>query len=415
MPHAGAGGWGSPALAGRIPASRVAARPFQPIKDSRLNTRPTRLFAALSLTLALAACQKLGSGGGGDGDTAPSLAVGDSVSGEITSSSRLNYNDGSRHQGYRVTLKSGQAVALELGGALDGQLSVFDGQSLLASASSRGYEGEAGTSEVSLAFKAPKDGTYLVAVNSAGADAFGPFKLKSSQVTPYDGKPLGAGSEAIDWLMGDKQDYTLKVDKAGIYTIAMESGALDAYLHLSGHGIDIEDDDGGGNLNARIRAYLEPGDYTIGTSSLNGSTGAFKLKVALTPVDKDLIIRDGSALVIGRTAQGMVDSRGRRSFVLDLDAARHLQFDAIADNFDSVLRISGPGIDAEDDDGGNGTNARLVLQLGPGRYTVTVSSFGSQQGVFELETTDLGDEPATPANSNRKDAAEAATEAAAAN
>lgn len=415
MPHAGADGWGSPALAGRIPASRVAARPFQPIKDSRLNTRPTRLFAALSLTLALAACQKLGSGGGGDGDTAPSLAVGDSVSGEITSYSRLNYNDGSRHQGYRVTLKSGQAVALELGGALDGQLSVFDGQSLLASASSRGYEGEAGTSEVSLAFKAPKDGTYLVAVNSAGADAFGPFKLKSSQVTPYDGKPLGAGSEAIDWLMGDKQDYTLKVDKAGIYTIAMESGALDAYLHLSGHGIDIEDDDGGGNLNARIRAYLEPGDYTIGTSSLNGSTGAFKLKVALTPVDKDLIIRDGSALVIGRTAQGMVDSRGRRSFVLDLDAARHLQFDAIADNFDSVLRISGPGIDAEDDDGGNGTNARLVLQLGPGRYTVTVSSFGSQQGVFELETTDLGDEPATPANSNRKDAAEAATEAAAAN
>ena len=415
MPHAGADGWGSPALAGRIPASRVAARPFQPIKDSRLNTRPTRLFAAFSLTLALAACQKLGSGGGGDGDTAPSLAVGDSVSGEITSSSRLNYNDGSRHQGYRVTLKSGQAVALELGGALDGQLSVFDGQSLLASASSRGYEGEAGTSEVSLAFKAPKDGTYLVAVNSAGADAFGPFKLKSSQVTPYDGKPLGAGNEAIDWLMGDKQDYTLKVDKAGIYTIAMESGALDAYLHLSGHGIDIEDDDGGGNLNARIRAYLEPGDYTIGTSSLNGSTGAFKLKVALTPVDKDLIIRDGSALVIGRTAQGMVDSRGRRSFVLDLDAARHLQFDAIADNFDSVLRISGPGIDAEDDDGGNGTNARLVLQLGPGRYTVTVSSFGSQQGVFELETTDLGDEPATPANSNRKDAAEAATEAAAAN
>ena len=65
-------------------------------------------------------------------------------------------------------------------------------------------------------------------------------------------------------------------------------------------------------------------------SSLNGSTGAFKLKVALTPVDKDLIIRDGSALVIGRTAQGMVDSRGRRSFVLDLDAARHLQFDAVA-------------------------------------------------------------------------------------
>lgn len=398
-----------PALAGRIAASRVAARPFQPIKDSRLNTRPTRLFAALSLALALAACQKLG---GGEADTAPSFAVGDSVSGEITSSSRLNYNDGSRHQGYRMALKSGQAVALELGGALDGQLSVFDGQNLLATASAGGYEGEAGDRGLSLAFKAPKDGTYLVAVNSASADAFGPFKLKSSQVTPYDGKPLGAGSEAIDWLVDEKQDYTLKVDKAGIYAVTMESGALDAYLRLSGRGVDIEDDDGGGNLNARIRAYLEPGEYTIAASSLSGGTGAFTLKVALTPVDKDLIIRDGSALAVGQTAQGMVDSRGRRSFVLELDSARHLQFDAIADNFDSVLRVSGPGIEAEDDDGGNGTNARLALRMGPGRYTVTVSSFGSQQGVFELETTDLGGDAAAPAISNRKDAA-TATDAAA--
>jgi len=375
-----------------------------------LNTRPTRLFAALSLTLALAACQKLGGGGG---DTAPSLAVGDSVSGEITSSSRLNYNDGSRHQGYKVALKSGQAVALELGGSLNGQLSVFDGQSLLATASARGYEGEGGPGEVSLAFKAPKDGTYLVAVNSAGSDSFGPFKLRSSAVTPYDGKPLGADSEAVDWLMGEKQDYALKVDKAGIYTIAMESGALDSYLHLTGRNVDVEDDDGGGNLNARIRAYLEPGDYTLGASSLNGTTGSFKLKVGLTPVDKDLIIRDGSALTIGRTAQGMVDSRGRRSFVLDLDSARHVQFDAIADNFDSVLHVSGPGVDAEDDDGGNGTNARLTLHLGPGRYTVAVTSFGSQQGVFELETTDLGADMAAPGNSNRKDAAVEAAAAAA--
>ena len=122
---------------------------------------------------------------------------------------------------------------------------------------------------LSLAFKAPKDGTYLVAVNSASADAFGPFKLKSSQVTPYDGKPLGAGSEAIDWLVDEKQDYTLKVDKAGIYAVTMESGALDAYLRLSGRGVDIEDDDGGGNLNARIRAYLEPGEYTLAASSLS--------------------------------------------------------------------------------------------------------------------------------------------------
>jgi len=375
-----------------------------------LNTRPARLFTALSLALALAACHKLGSGAG---DGTPGLAVGSSVTGEITSSSRLNYNDGSRHQGYEVTLKNGEAIALELGGSLNGQLSVFDGQTLLATASARGQDAESGNAgTVSLAFRAPKDGTYLVAVNSAGADAFGPFKLDSSSVTPYDGKPLVADSEAIDWLVGEKQDYTLKVDKAGIYTISMESGGLDTYLHLSGRNTDIEDDDGGGNLNARIRAYLEPGDYSIGASALNGGTGSFKLRVGLTPVDKGLATRDGTALAIGQTTPGMIDSRGRRSFALTLDGTRQLQFDAIADNFDPVLHVTGPGIDAEDDDGGDGTNARLTLRMGPGRYTVAVSSLSSQQGVFELETTDLGTDAATPANSNRKGEAEAAAAAA---
>lgn len=385
------------------------------MKDSHLNTRHARLFAAISMTLALAACQKLGGAAGGD--KAASLTVGDTVSGEITSSSALNYNDGSRHQGYKVTMKSGEAVSLELGGALNGQLAVFDGQNMIANASS-GYmgmqsEGDSGSGSVSLAFRAPKDGTYLVAVNSAGSDAFGPFKLKTAQVVPYDGKPLGADSQAVDWLIGDKQEYKLKIDKAGLYSITMESSAFDAYLRLNGRNVELEDDDNGGNLNARIRTYLEPGEYTIAASSVNGNTGSFKLKIGLTPTENGLVTRDGTALTIGRTAQSMMDSRGRRTFVLNLDSPRYIQFDAIADGFDSVLHITGPGVDAEDDDGGNGTNARLTQQMGPGRYIVAVSSLGSQQGVFELETTDLGGD-AGPANSNRKDAAAAAAAADAA-
>lgn len=384
------------------------------IKDLRLNTRSTRLFAAISLTLALAGCQKLG--GAAAGDSAPALAVGETVSGEITSSSRLNYNDGTRHQGYKMTLKNGEAVALELGGALNGQLAVFEGQNMIANAGS-GYEGEGegASGSVSLAFRAPKDGTYLVAVNSASSDNFGPFKLKTATVVPYDGKPLVPNSSATDWLVDSgKQEYKLKVDKAGLYAITMESSAFDSYLRLNGRNVEVEDDDNGGQLNARIRAYLEPGEYTIAASSLNGSTGSFKLGVSLTPTDQALITRDGTPLTIGRTAQSMMDSRGRRTFTLDLASARHIQFDAIADGFDSMLRITGPGVEAEDDDGGNGTNARLSLPLGPGRYTVAVSGFGNQQGVFELETTDMGSSTAAPANSNHKDAAVEAAAAAAA-
>ncbi|MNM58182.1 hypothetical protein D3C81_694070 [compost metagenome] len=365
------------------------------------------------MTLALAACQKLGGVAGGD--NSPKLAVGDTVSGEITSSSSLNYNDGSRHQGYKMTLKNGEAVSLELGGALSGQLAVFDGQSMLANASSgNSGEGDSTGSSVSLAFRAPKDGTYLVAVNGASAQSFGPFKLKTAQVVPYDGKPLGPDSQAIDWLVGDKQEYKLKVDKPGLYSITLESSAFDAFLNLNGRNVEVEDDDSGGQLNARIRTFLEPGEYTIGASSVNSNTGSFKLSVALTPTPNGLVTRDGTALTIGQPAQSMMDSRGRRTFVLNVDSPRQVQFDAIADGFDSVLKITGPGVDAEDDDGGNGTNAQLTLDLRPGRYIVAVTSLGSQQGVFELETTDLGSDVATP-NSNRKDdAADAAADAAAA-
>ena len=98
----------------------------------------------------------------------------------------------------------------------------------------------------------------------------------------------------------------------------------------------------------------------------------------------------------------MIDSRGRRSFVLNLDNARRIQFDASADDFDATLRVTGPGVDAQDDDGGGGLNARLSLPLGPGRYTVEVSSLGNTQGMFELETIDLGGNVSTPANDNRK-------------
>lgn len=378
-----------------------------------MNTRRTRLFAALALPLALAACQQLG--GGGNNASTPSLAVGDTVSGEITSSSGMNHNDGSRHQGYRMSLKSGQAVALELGGALKGHLAVFDGQTLLASATTHNIEGEGEGGAVSLAFRAPKDGTYLVAVNGISAAAFGPFKLQAEAVTPYDGKPLTADSEAIDWLVnGDgKQEYKLQLDKPGIYAISMDSSALDPYLRLNGRNVELEDDDGGDGTNARIRTYLEPGEYTLAASTINGNTGSFKLRVALTPVEGDVVTRNGTTLTLGQATHAMLDGSGRRSFVLNLDSPRHIRFDAISDTFDTVLYVTGPGIDAEDDDGGNRTNSRLSLHLGAGRYNVAVSGFGSQQGLFQLETADLGSADLGASGSNRKDAAEAAATAAA--
>ncbi len=367
-----------------------------------MNIRPALLLLALSLPLAGVSCKKVDLG-------APAkLQTGQTVSGEITSSSPLNYNNGSHHRVYEISMQKDQAVALELTGALSGQLSVFDGRSLLAraidAANGDGEESRRGT--VGLAFRAPHDGNYLVAVSGESADAFGPFQLSTTRITPYDGDPLPVAGEITDWMLQDKQQYTLEVEKAGLYTISMDSDVLDSKLALSGKDLEAEDDDGGENLNARIRTYLQPGKYTVSATAVNGNTGEFKLRIASDATDPALAVRDGTALVPGQAVRGVVDSRGRRSFTLELSKVTGIQLDASSDDFDTVLSISGPGVRQEDDDGGAGTNSRLVLGLDPGRYTVTVASLADRQGTFELEATLLD------ASDLRRMISEAAAEAA---
>jgi hypothetical protein len=69
---------------------------------------------------------------------------------------------------------------------------------------------------------------------------------------------------------------------AGVrYTIDMTSNAVDSYLILSGFGVLIQDDDSGGNLNARI--VFTPsvtGTYTIyATTFGSGARGTYRLSV----------------------------------------------------------------------------------------------------------------------------------------
>ncbi|MFH7473824.1 hypothetical protein RA264_28990, partial [Pseudomonas syringae pv. tagetis] len=49
------------------------------------------------------------------------------------------------------------------------------------------------------------------------------------------------------------------------------------------------------------------------------------------------------------------------------------------------LKLSGQGVDAENDDGGDSTNSRLTLSLKPGKYTLTARGLGDGvNGMFTL-------------------------------
>lgn len=352
-----------------------------------MNIRSTSLSLAVLSALALSGCGKLPVPGldKATGKSSSALALDKEVRGELTSSSGINYNDGSRHQTYTLQLEANQAVELQLGGALDGSLAVYKGPQLVASTGASHYGSE--NQGDSLAFRSTVAGSYTVAVNGAQASAYGPYVLVAKPITAYDGKPLAAGSHAIDWLINSEQEYTLTIATAGLYVITAESSNFDTVLAVSGNGVQEENDDGGNGLNSRLQLFLEPGQYTATVRSIGETKGSFKLAVANSSLEAGTVVRDGSELPLNQRVTGLLGSDGSRSFNFNLSAHSRVSFDLRSSDFDTLLEVSGNGVNAEDDDGGNGTNSRLDLNLAPGSYTVDVRSFGSNAGTFTLQAS----------------------------
>jgi len=335
-------------------------------------------FAAGLLSLAIAAAVHA------PAHAAPSarpLAMNGETSGEITSSTPINHSDGTRSQLFSLQLAAGQAVSLSLEGPLNGSLAVFTRDTLVGRSEA---DGEGPTT---LSIRADKAGQYLVSVSGADARAFGPFQLSVEPIVAYDGKPLVAGRRVTDWLRDDSKEYTLEVDKAGLYTLTMDSTEFDSRLELSGNGVNMEDDDGGNQLNARLVAPLQPGRYTLTANSVSNANGAFYLGVERTDFPEGLVFEDGTNLPIDGKASGFINADDTRSFVFNLPERRRVQFDASSRELDTLLTLQGDDIILTDDDGGGNVNSRLSQVLEAGQYNVSVRSVNSRGGVFQLSTS----------------------------
>lgn len=75
--------------------------------------------------------------------------------------------------------------------------------------------------------------------------------------------------------------YKIEVPRKGVVTLEQNSTQVDSYLNLlrPDKSVIAEDDEGGGNGNARIAVTLNPGTYTVLANSYDeGEIGAFELK-----------------------------------------------------------------------------------------------------------------------------------------
>lgn len=136
----------------------------------------------------------------------------------------------------------------------------------------------------------------LTAILQAGAHTITvPKSSQGGLVTlTLTGEPppadMGGGPLAVGQLRqatmptGVRRDiYTLSIEQEGDYLIDMRSDVFDTYLSLSRDGQEIyQDDDSGGDYNARLEVFLVPGEYQLHAVNVDGSAtpGAYELLVS---------------------------------------------------------------------------------------------------------------------------------------
>lgn len=199
--------------------------------------------------------------------------------------------------------------------------------------------------------------------------------------------------------------HVVRLKKDQGYLIDMVSGDFDSYLRLedtAGNQL-AQDDDGGGNLNARIR-FTAPRDdlFLVIATSCAGGAGTYTLAIkSYVPTPVKLIELAAPAANKATEFQGQLQPQDPpdnsrnvpcRVHTVELKAGKRYVFDLISREFDAYLRLENPGGGnlAEDDDSGGNLNSRITYQAPTtGRYRlVAMPLAGARAGQYTLRVTE---------------------------
>lgn len=318
------------------------------------------------------------------GTPVPRLAVGDSIRGELSSTSPLNLKDGSRYQHLTVEAAGPGIVLLTLDSPFSGGLTVLDADNALLARTPGAEESGAATQ---IGFRAPAQGTYTLIVSGEDHRAFGPFTVSAQPVDLESTGGLSGTGELRGWLDGATATHTLEVGEAALYTIALSSDSFDTTLAIQGNGVSREDDDGGDGTNSRIETMLSPGTYTLRVRAFGGEggNGLYHLEVSSRPApDMGDMVNEGP-IALDQTVTGWLAPGAPNTYTLQVDSAGTHTLEVRSDDFDTVIELEGQGLALEDDDGAGGTDSRLQAELPAGTYQVSVRAFGSDgTGTYSL-------------------------------
>lgn len=302
------------------------------------------------------------------------------LSGELTSQSAVNMNDGSRYQRFQLELQADKVYKIVSSGALAHPR-------LLLLNEDNELTGSPGSGQLHL--QVEQDGLYWLAASAGTATDFGPFRLGVTAVDVINEGELTTGTDLAGFLstgpVAQGNRYTLVVAEQGLYEITLRSEAFDAVLHIQGNGLDRTDDDGAGGTDSRLLLPLAEGSYEL-TASGYGSWGAglYSLSVAQQELPEGINLQDGDEIRPGEEYTGMLTGQSQ-GYSLQVEQPGLLQLSMRSEALDSVLELRGQGIHNRDDDSGGHLNALLQVMVEPGRYQIRASDYSDGSGLFTLQ------------------------------
>jgi hypothetical protein len=188
-------------------------------------------------------------------------------------------------------------------------------------------------------------------------------------------------------------------------TIDIASDAFDPRVYVVGPGFSetLFADDGGGGCNARLTVtFLETGMFRVVVSSLSArATGTYQVRVSERPgqapthgcgeVNPDALNSlpaEGRALRMGSVESGLLssssstvqDGRPAQAWRLQGRAGERVSIVMVAEDFDTYLYLTGPGLDGvmTDDDGAGNLDSKIDVTLPTsGPFTVVAAALSS--------------------------------------
>jgi hypothetical protein len=345
-------------------------------------------------------------------DAHPLLSAGDVVQGTLSGTDpafgqmgpfRVYEFEARAGQRYRIAMRSSE---------FDAFLSVAVRSGPLTDILSRDDDSGGGTDAL-LRFRAPADGRYLIIAQSLTEREVGTYHISLDHIPeppPARAIPIPVGSAATGTLgetspiLEDDSRYDL-YSFAGTrgqrLTITMRSPDFDSYLQVLAAAAPAtmlaSDDDGAGNLDARVRITLPAdGEYLIRANSLGPSaTGAYTLELRenVSVPRETRPIRPGEPVTDTLLDEDVQLDGGQHYHDWSFQAERgqRVTITMRSGELDAYLQVGSDAggmwrVIAEDDDGGDGTDARLELTFPEaGEYIIRARTFGSgQTGAYEL-------------------------------